>query len=201
MPTSILDRLAPSKTAWIVVRHQEPERWGITERDTFAPGAAQARPYRLRDPGTGFRLATDADHRGFADALRRIQQHSGLDWGQIARTIGVSRRTLYNWLGGSKVSGVNAQRLTAFYNALTDELAVTARDEAREHLLAPSGAGPSPLARISVYLRDSYPHRPPVLRANNLLAAPALGDQAPDTGDLDDVIPVVYPDREPTEDS
>lgn len=141
----------------------------------------------LVEPRTGYRLVTDEGNRSFADLLRRVQQHSQLDWGQIARALGVSRRTVHNWLSGTRVSGINAQRISAFYNALTRELANVERGDARAFLLAvPAEGESSPLARMTRYIRENYPEASPRVRAEVLLQSAATGDHASYSGGFDD---------------
>lgn len=177
-----LDRLAPSKTQWVLVEQTESPPWATSKSNTSTQRPSRPRTVSLIDPGTGYRLATDDGSRPFADALRRIQQHSGLDWGQIANTLGVSRRTVHNWLGGAKVRGVNVRRVSALYSALMDELAKGKPDDPRSFLLAPSPDGESPLARITRHLRAQYATPRPVLAPTELLASPESGDSAPITG-------------------
>lgn len=47
------------------------------------------------------------------NALGRIKHASGLTWDQIARLIGVQRRSIHNWLNGSTISADHEERLHA----------------------------------------------------------------------------------------
>lgn len=121
-------------------------------------------------PRTTYGRVIDTDPRDLAGSLRRIQARTGLDWGQIARTLGVSRRTLYNWLGGARVSGGNAARIAVLYRAVTQELkGVSQSDDARSYLLTPGADGLTPLARITLAIRDEHPNAYLPLRPVELL--------------------------------
>lgn len=145
----------------------------------------------LVESGTGYGTVTDTSDRNFAHSLRRIQEHSGLNWSEIARTIGVSRRTVYNWLADTTVSGVNAARIAGLYRAITQELTGVRRESARPHLLAPGPGGDTPLSRITRDLREQYTGSRPVISGFDLLRTPsAIREEAP-SGRLDDSIELV----------
>ncbi|MGH8904939.1 MAG: helix-turn-helix domain-containing protein [Egibacteraceae bacterium] len=46
-----------------------------------------------------------------ADRLRAIHERSNLTWSQLARLFGVSRRAVHAWVGGSRMSAANLERL------------------------------------------------------------------------------------------
>lgn len=153
-------------------------------------GGRQMSMDSLISPGTGYRLATDTTNRNFADTLRSIQQRSGLDWGQIAQTLGVSRRTIHNWVNGAMVNGENAKRITAFYNALIHELRGVNPSNARAQLLSPAEDGTSPLLTITNHIRQQYKRSKPAVSARELLAYG--GSNVPtQTGGVDDSMTVV----------
>jgi biotin operon repressor len=145
----------------------------------------------LLEPRTSYGIVMDTSHRSFALTLRRIQSNSALSWNEVARTLGVSRRTVYNWLGESKVNGVNAGRVAGLYRALTQELTGVPRDQARSHLLAPSSDGVTPLVRITRDLRTQYPRRKPVLSGFDLLQTAESSDETMISGGVDDSMRVV----------
>lgn len=174
-----------SRTSWTVIAKPEWHAWDPNPAATVGVGQDAASPATaLIEPGTGYRLATDDARRDFADVLRRIQQHTSLDWGQVARTLGVSRRTVHNWLSGTRVSGVNAQRLNGLYNALTSELDGVDRPDSREYLLVPDGSGVAPLDRIRRHLAQQYARDLPVMSPLARLKRPITGDRPPRTGGL-----------------
>lgn len=121
--------------------------------------------------GTGYGTVVDSTNRDFAQSLNRIKDHSGLSWGEIARTVGVSRRTVHNWLTSSKVNGVNVRRVAGLYRAVTQELTAIPRESARSYLLAPNPDGDR-LATIARDLRARYPHSRPAVDAVRLLESP-----------------------------
>lgn len=43
--------------------------------------------------------------------LERLRKVSGLSWGEMAYALGVSRRTIHNWLSGSRVASAHLSRL------------------------------------------------------------------------------------------
>ena len=161
---------------------------GLTSLPAF--GGRQMSMESLISPGTGYRLATDSTNRNFADTLRSIQQRSGLDWGQIAQTLGVSRRTIHNWVNGAMVNGGNAKRITALYNALIHELRGVNQSNARAHLLSPAEDGASPLLTITNHIRQQYKRTKPAVRARELLAYGG-SDVPTQTGGIDDSMAVV----------
>lgn len=143
--------------------------------------------------GTGYGSVTDSSDRNFSLSLRRIQEHSGLSWGEIARTLGVSRRTVHNWLTSARVSGVNAMRVAGLYRAITQELTHVPRDAARDHLLAP-GADGTRLAKIARDLRVQYPHKRPPVGGFGALQSAAAGADVMITGGLDEAVEVIESD-------
>lgn len=51
------------------------------------------------------------DESAVPNMLQRLRRLSGLSWGEIALAVGVSRRTIHNWLNGARVAGVHLARL------------------------------------------------------------------------------------------
>jgi len=145
----------------------------------------------LVETRTGYGVVTDTSERNFAVSLRSIQDYSGLTWGEIARTIGVSRRTIHNWLADARVSGVNAARVSGMYRAVRQELLGIPRSLARSFLLAPGDDGITPMSRITRDLRSNYVRQRPVIGGSDLLRTSAQGDDPIVTGGLDAFIPGV----------
>jgi hypothetical protein len=51
--------------------------------------------------------------RSQEDVLGRIKSASGLTWEQIARLVGVKRRSIHNWLNGGTIASEHEERLHA----------------------------------------------------------------------------------------
>lgn len=145
----------------------------------------------LISTGTGYGTVTDATERDFAMSLRSIQEHSGLNWGEIARALGVSRRTVHNWLIGTKVNGINARRVAGLYRGILQELVGVSRESARTHLLAPDANGTTALARITKDVRGKYGTKAPTISGVDLLRTPESADETMTTGGLDPEMPVL----------
>lgn len=165
-PRQVADLIPPGTTIKQGVAYSIPMIViGVAERDhlgssstvglrlPLAVGSAEATLVTLMTPRTSYGRVADTDRRSFADSLQRIQQRTQLDWGQIARTLGVSRRTVHNWLTGTRVNGVNAGRLAYFYKAVLQELTGRSPEDGRTFLLTPDETGVTPLARITTAVR------------------------------------------------
>lgn len=76
------------------------------------------------------------------DVLQRLRRISGLSWGELATALDVSRRTIHNWLTGSRIADVHLTRLT-YLEALVNEAAVGETDATRTRLLSPQASGRS----------------------------------------------------------
>lgn len=68
----------------------------------------------------GIRPPTTVDGRGVASVLHRLRQSAQLNWGDVADALGVSRRTIHNWLSGAPVAATHLTRLLAL-KSLVDE--------------------------------------------------------------------------------
>src|SRR5262249_58463749 len=53
-----------------------------------------------------------------AKSVRSLRDRTGLTWDELAHLFGVSRRTLYNWSTGGKVSASHAQSIAAVVSAV-----------------------------------------------------------------------------------
>lgn len=77
-----------------------------------------------------------------AETVRDLHSRSGLSWDELARLVGVSRRTIHNWANGATVSRANARRLTIAANIIkVADLGSPRLTRAR--LLAPRTGGDS----------------------------------------------------------
>ena len=52
------------------------------------------------------------------EMVRWLYEESGLTWDQLARTLGVSRRSVHAWARGQRVSGTNLERLSNVYSTI-----------------------------------------------------------------------------------
>ena len=140
--------------------------------------------WSLIAPRTGYNQVARAAVADFAGSLRHIKKGADLTWDELAGILGVTRRTVHNWLAGGRVSGINAARLAGLSRALADELGSIPPDAARSHLLAPDVDGTTPLSRISHELRALFPNERPVLSGFDLLRMPESSDEHLITGKM-----------------
>lgn len=80
--------------------------------------------------------------RSTAEMVGALHAQSGLTWEQLARAIGVSRRSLHLWAAGAKVSSVNQERVARLY-AVMSELPAVSPDEKRALFFAHRPGVPS----------------------------------------------------------
>lgn len=86
--------------------------------------------------------------------LQQLRRLSGLSWGEIARAVGVSRRTIHNWLSGARVAGVHLTRLLELSRVVS--LAATGSAEAtRAALLLPDANGRSLVDDLALAARPA----------------------------------------------
>lgn len=86
------------------------------------------------------------------EMLQRLRRVSGLSWGEIAQATGVSRRTIHNWLTGTRLADVHLDRLLTLHQAV--EAIEAGSDRAtRDALLAPRAGGRSILEDLSLAAR------------------------------------------------
>jgi DNA-binding transcriptional regulator YiaG len=57
--------------------------------------------------------------RTSADAISELRAISGLTIDQVGRLLGVSRRSVHNWLNGSVMAAVHAERLSSLINVIS----------------------------------------------------------------------------------
>ncbi len=117
-----------------------------------------------------------------------------MSWGEIASALGVSRRTVHNWLAAGRVNGENARRISGLYRAVTQELVGVPRESAREHLLAPGDDG-TRWAAITRAIRADYPRRPRVSSGFDVLRASSpTSDLSHIDGGLDETLDLIEGD-------
>lgn len=88
------------------------------------------------------------------DILQRLRGQSGLNWGEIARAVGISRRTVHNWLSGAHVAGVHFARLLEL-SRVVDTVATGSVEDTRTALLRPSSNGRSVLDDLALAARPA----------------------------------------------
>lgn len=127
----------------------------------------------------GFTEAAVAGQPSIADSLRRIHAQSKLTWTEIAATLGVSRRTVHNWLAGMVVSPRHAADLAALTHLINEHsVAGDPPEVTRSRLIAPDPGGRSPLTRMSM-TRTAHAPRPRISAATRLAPEGIEETQAP----------------------
>jgi DNA-binding transcriptional regulator YiaG len=111
-----------------------------------------------------------------AKSVRSLYRRSGLSWDELAHIFGVSRRTLYNWSTGGKVSASYAQAISSVIRAV-HQVDVGNPQLTRSKLLAPAEDGTTLYARL-IQQRSKPPFvSGPSYRPDELLAvAPDVPD-------------------------
>jgi transcriptional regulator with XRE-family HTH domain len=87
--------------------------------------------------------------------LQRLRRVSGLSWGEVAAAVGVSRRTIHNWLSGARVASVHLARL-AELDRLVNAVAAGSAHDTRARLLQ---AGPHGRSLLEEMAFNSRPAR------------------------------------------
>ncbi len=104
--------------------------------------------------------------------LRRLRKTSGLNWGELASAVGVSRRTIHNWLSGAHIARVHLICLSRL-ESIVNTAAEGAPDATRARLLRPQANGRSLLDDLG--LASSARHRPISSVSLGDLLGPAQG--------------------------
>lgn len=84
-----------------------------------------------------------------ANTLQRLRTASALSWGEIAYAVGVSRRSVHNWLTGSRVARVHLGRLNDLIRTVDRFLGMSA-DDVRASLLRGKDDGRSLLDDLAL---------------------------------------------------
>lgn len=112
----------------------------VTPADAIALTTRVAQASTL--PAIPAQPAPPLDPSAVPGMLPQLRRLSGLSWGEIARAVGVSRRTIHNWLGGARVASVHLIRLLELSRVVN--LAATGSAETtRAALLLPNANGRS----------------------------------------------------------
>ncbi len=105
-------------------------------------------PVVLAQPTTAF------DHTVVPMMLRRLRLVSGLSWGDIGRAVGVSRRTIHNWLAGGHVAEVHLARLLEVVH-IVDSVSTGSAEATRTLLLQPTANGRSTIDDLALAARPA----------------------------------------------
>lgn len=190
--SSTLERLIESTTSYSPVRAEPTLEFAGTMSGVVRSVSVTATD--LVSTRTVYGIAKDGAARDFGQSLRRIQEHTGMSWGEIASALNVSRRTVHNWLAAGRVNGENARRISGLYRAVAQELIGVSRESAREHLLVPGDDG-TRWAAITRAIRADYPRRPRVASGFDVLrGASSTSDLSHIDGGVDETLDVIEGD-------
>ena len=124
----------------------------VTPADAIALNAITARPSTLA--AIPVQPAPPLDHRAVPSMLQRLRRLSGLSWGEIAQAVGVSRRTIHNWLTGARVAAVHHGRLLEL-GRVVDIVSTGSAESTRMALMQPSANGRSILDDLALAARPA----------------------------------------------
>jgi hypothetical protein len=124
----------------------------VTPADAVALTTMIAQPSTL--PALSAQSAKVFDHTVVPDMLQRLRRVSGLGWGDIGRAVGVSRRTIHNWLGGAHVAGVHLTRLLDVSRTI-DLASIGSAESTRTLLLQPRANGRSIIDDLALTARPA----------------------------------------------
>lgn len=86
--------------------------------------------------------------------LQQVRRQSGLSWGEIAVAVGVSRRTIHNWLGGGRLAGVHLTQLLEM-SRVVNIVWTGSAESTRAALLRPREYGRSIVDDLALYSRPA----------------------------------------------
>jgi transcriptional regulator with XRE-family HTH domain len=112
----------------------------VSPADVMALASAAHEPTTV--PALPSQSLPTMDNAIVESLLQRLRRVSGLNWADIARALGVSRRTIHNWLGGTRIAGVHLTRLLEFEH-LVNKSALGQPENTRAYLLQPRANGRS----------------------------------------------------------
>jgi transcriptional regulator with XRE-family HTH domain len=122
----------------------------VTPADAIALNAITAQPSTLA--AIPVQPAPPLDQRAVPGMLQRLRRLSGLSWGEIAQAVGVSRRTIHNWLTGARVAAVHHARLLEL-RRVVDIVSTGSAESTRTALMQPSANGRSILDDLALAAR------------------------------------------------
>lgn len=122
----------------------------VTPADAVALSTMVAQPSTV--PALSAQPTTAFDHTVVPDMLQRLRRVSGLGWGDIGRAVGVSRRTIHNWLRGAHVASVHLTRLLDVSRTI-DLVSTGSAESTRTLLLQPMVNGRSIIDDLALTAR------------------------------------------------
>ena len=124
----------------------------VTPADAIALNAITAQPSTLA--AIPVQPAPPLDQRAVPGMLQRLRHLSGLSWGEIAQAVGVSRRTIHNWLTGARVAAVHHARLLEL-GRVVDIVSTGSAESTRTALMQPNANGRSILDDLALAARPA----------------------------------------------
>lgn len=124
----------------------------VTPADAVALSTRVAHPSTLT--ALPAQLTAVPDDAAVPAVLQRLRRMSGLSWGDLGRAVGVSRRTIHNWLGDARVAGVHLTRLFQL-RRLVDRVSTGSPESTRALLLQPTANGRSIIDDLALSARPT----------------------------------------------
>jgi len=93
--------------------------------------------------------ATAGDSRSVPNLLRQLRDRAKLNWGDVAQAMGVSRRTIHNWLSGGQLAAHHLSRLLEL-EMLVEGAGARDPSTTRVHLTTPGSKGRSILGDFAL---------------------------------------------------
>jgi len=121
------------------------------------------------------------DNLSVGSALQRLRAVSGLNWGEVAMALRVSRRTVHNWLSGSRIAPFHLERVAELVQ-LVGATAAGQPADTRLVLTSPASNGRTLLEEFALQSRPASHGATAGVRVADLLAPDASPDpRAPAT--------------------
>lgn len=125
----------------------------VSPTDAIALNATTAQPGTLPAVPAP-QPAAQLDQSAVPHVLQRLRRTSGLSWGEIASAVGVSRRTVHNWLAGTHVAAVHLTRLLEM-SRVVDIVTTGSAEATRTALVRPNSTGRSILDEMALTARPA----------------------------------------------
>jgi transcriptional regulator with XRE-family HTH domain len=139
----------------------------VTPADAFALNAIAVQANTL--PAVTVQPTSVFNAAAIPGMLKRLRRVSGLHWGDLARAVGVSRRTIHNWLGGARVADVHLARLVEVSRAI-DLVANGSPESTRAALLEPTSNGRSIIEGMALMARPTRARPISIVSVGDLVA-------------------------------
>lgn len=124
----------------------------ITPADALALKTIVVQPSTL--PALTAQPTSGLNNAAIPEMLQRLRRVSGLSWGDVGRAVGVSRRTIHNWLGGARVADVHLTRLLEATRTV-DLVANGSPESTRTALLQPTSNGRAIIEELALAARPA----------------------------------------------